>query len=127
MTIANWCIAAACILPTLVGLTPKVASYRTQDRYDNANPRIWEERQSGWRKRAVAAHLNGFEALPLFIAAVILAQQAHANQDRIDIMAMAFVVVRVAYSVIYISNLATLRSLVWGAGVAICLALLAMA
>lgn len=127
MTLANWCIAAACILPTMVALTPKVASFKGKDHYDNAHPRDWEGRQAGWKRRAHAAHLNGFEALPLFIAAVILAQQAHANQDRIDILAMAFVLIRVVYSVIYISNLATLRTLVWLAGVGVSLAILAMA
>jgi uncharacterized MAPEG superfamily protein len=127
MTLANWCIAAACILPMAVALTPKVASVNTGDRYDNAEPRKWAERQAGWMKRAHAAHLNGFEALPLFIAAVILAQQAHANQDRIDILALAFVLIRVTYSIIYISNLATLRTLVWLAGIGVSLAILAQA
>ncbi|WP_431478870.1 MAPEG family protein [Massilia eburnea] len=127
MTVANWCIAAACLLPMMVALTPKVASVAGEDRYDNADPRDWAGRQAGWMKRAHAAHLNGFEALPLFIAAVILAQQAHANQDRIDILAMAFVLIRVTYSIIYISNLATLRTLVWFAGIGVSLAILAQA
>lgn len=127
MTLANWCIAAACILPMAVALTPKVASVKTGDRYDNANPREWAGRLNGWGKRAIAAHQNGFEALPLFIAAVILAQQAHANQDRIDILAMTFVLIRVIYSIIYISNLATLRTLVWFAGIGVSLAILAQA
>ena len=39
MTLANWCIAAACILPMAVALTPKVASVKSKDRYDNAAPR----------------------------------------------------------------------------------------
>jgi len=127
MTLANWCIAAACILPMAVALTPKVASVKTKDRYDNAEPREWAGRQDGWAKRAIAAHQNGFEALPLFIAAVILAQQAHANQDRIDILAMTFVLIRVTYSIIYISNLATLRTVVWFAGIGVSLAILAHA
>lgn len=127
MTLANWCIAAACILPMVVALTPKVASVKSPDRYDNAEPREWAGRQDGWAKRAIAAHQNGFEALPLFIAAVILAQQAHANQDRIDILAMTFVLIRVIYSIIYISNLATLRTVVWFAGIGVSLAILAQA
>ena len=126
MTLANWCIAAACILPMAVALMPKVASFKGKDHYDNAAPREWAGRQAGWAKRAIAAHQNGFEALPLFIAAVILAQQAHANQDRIDILAMVFVLIRVTYSIIYISNLATLRTLVWCAGIGVSLAILSM-
>ncbi|KQV54126.1 MULTISPECIES: MAPEG family protein [unclassified Duganella] len=125
MTVANWCIAAACVLPMMVAMTSKVASVKGKDRYDNTEPRDWASRQAGWMKRANAAQMNGFEALPLFIAAVILAQQAHANQDRVDILAMSFVLIRVTYSIIYISNLATLRTVVWFAGMGVSLAILA--
>ena len=125
MTVANWCIAAACLLPMVVAMTSKVASVTSNDRYDNVDPRDWAGRQAGWMKRAIAAQNNGFEALPLFIAAVILAQQAHANQDRIDILAMSFVLIRVTYSIIYISNLATMRTVVWFAGIIVSLAILA--
>ncbi|WP_426339357.1 MAPEG family protein [Pseudoduganella sp. S-14] len=125
MTVANWCIAAACLLPMVVAMTSKVASVTSNDRYDNTDPRDWAGRQAGWMKRAIAAQHNGFEALPLFIAAVILAQQAHANQDRIDILAMSFVLIRVTYSIIYISNLATMRTVVWFAGIIVSLAILA--
>ena len=67
------------------------------------------------------------QALPLFIAAVILAQQAHADQGRIDTLALSFVAVRVVYVIVYLMNLATLRSLVWVVGLAISTAILAMA
>ncbi|MBL8431744.1 MAG: MAPEG family protein, partial [Dechloromonas sp.] len=76
---------------------------------------------------AHAAQMNGFEALPLFIAAVVLAQQAHAEQGRIDTLALLFVAIRIVYVVVYLMNLGTLRSLVWGAGFAVSVAILAMA
>ena len=65
--------------------------------YDNNNPRQWEDKLQGWKQRAVAAQNNGFEALPLFAAAVLMAQQAHADQARIDQLALAFIVVRLVY------------------------------
>ena len=40
--------------------------------------------------------LNGFEAFPLFAAAVIVAQILQAPQARIDILALVFVAARVA-------------------------------
>lgn len=127
MTIANWCVAAACLLPTLSFLTAKVTSLAGKDKYDNKEPRMWAERQHGWMRRAHAAHLNGFEALPLFIAAVLLAQQAHADQHRIDTLAMAFIGIRVAYTALYWANRDVLRTLVWISGLGNCLYLLSLA
>lgn len=132
MTTANWCIAIACILPNLTALLPKATSVmegRQADGgvYDNNLPRDWSARQTGWKKRALAAHLNGFEALPLFIAAVILAQLAQADQARIDLLAMAFIGIRVLYSAVYMANFAWLRTLLWLAGLGDCIYLLAQA
>ncbi len=129
MTIANWTILAACALPILTVGLAKMASARLgrEQRYNNARPREWEAAQSGWKQRAHAAQQNGFEALPLFIAGVILAQQAHADQGRIDVLAMAFIAIRLAYVAAYLMNLPSLRSLIWAAGVGCCVALLAMA
>ena len=132
MTIANWCIAAACVLPPFMALLPKarsVAEGRNADGgvYDNNHPRTWSARQTGWKQRALAAQQNGFEALPLFIAAVILAQMAHADQGRIDQLAMAFIAIRLVYGAVYIANLGWLRTAVWIAGVVDCVAILAMA
>ncbi|MGE5453297.1 MAG: MAPEG family protein [Acidobacteriota bacterium] len=129
MTIANWCVVAAAVLPILtVGLAKGSSrGSRKNGGYDNNNPRQWEAKVEGWKQRAVAAQNNGFEALPLFIAGVLMAQQAHADQGRIDTLAMAFIVVRLVYTAVYLKDLATLRSLVWAAGLGVSIALVAMA
>lgn len=131
MPIAHWCILAVCLLPVLTIGLAKAASVlargRNGEHYDNKHPREWEARLTGWQQRAHAAQANGFEALPLFIAAVILAQQAHADQGRIDALALWFVTVRIVYVIAYLMNLGTLRSLVWAAGFAVSVAILAIA
>ncbi|MBA5638152.1 MAPEG family protein [Duganella sp. LX20W] len=130
MTIANWTILGACMLPVVTMGLAKAASVRLPDRkarYDNNHPRDWEAKLTGWQARAYAAQNNGFEALPLFIAAVILAQQAHAEQGRIDLLALSFIGIRIAYVAAYLADIGTLRSLIWGAGLATNIALLAMA
>ncbi|MDE2401736.1 MAG: MAPEG family protein [Burkholderiales bacterium] len=130
MTIANWCVLAACALPPLtVGLAKASTARRSRKNggYDNNNPRSWANQLTGWQQRANAAQANGFEALPLFIAAVVLAQQAHADQGRIDTLALAFIAIRVAYVAIYLMNWGAVRSLVWTAGFGVCVAILAMA
>lgn len=127
MTIANWTILGACMLPVLTMGLAKATSLTLKDRmarYDNNHPRDWESRLTGWQARAHAAHNNGFEALPLFVAAVLLAQQAHVDQGRIDILALSFIGIRIAYVAAYLANIGTLRSLIWGAGVATNVALL---
>ncbi len=68
--------------------------------------------------RANAAQLNSFEAFPAFAAAVLVAQYTHAPQHTIDLLAIAWVALRLIYGVLYIANLAALRSLVWFGGVA---------
>ena len=130
MTIAKWCVLAACSLPILTVGLAKLASARgpaSADRYDNQQPRDWAARLTGWQQRANAVQLNGFEALPLFVAAVLLAQMAQAEQGRIDGLALAFVAIRVVYGAVYLMGLGSLRTLVWSAGFATCIALLLLA
>lgn len=129
MTITQWCVLAACVLPVLtVGLAKASMSRvsRKEGGFDNENPREWEARLSGWRSRAHAAQLNGFEVLPLFIAGVIFAQMGGVEQGRIDLLAMGFVAARIAYIWAYLTNRATLRSLIWALGMALSIALLVM-
>jgi uncharacterized MAPEG superfamily protein len=99
---------------------------RREGGYDNADPRGWEAKLSGWQGRAYSAQNNGFEALPLFIAGVLFAQMAGAEQSRIDALAVLFIAARLAYTWAYLANKATLRSLIWLVGVAASIALLAM-
>lgn len=81
--------------------------------YDNNNPRSWLARQTDWRARANAAQANTFEALPFFFAAVIIAHQLQASQARLHILALLFVVLRIAYIMMYVGNLANARSIIW--------------
>ena len=87
--------------------------------YDNHNPRAWLAKQTDWRARANAAQANTFEALPFFFAAVIIAHQLQARQTVIDILAFAFVVLRMAYVVVYVADMAKTRSAIWAAALLI--------
>jgi len=129
MAIAKWCVLIACFIPSVTALLPKISSLHLpfkDGKYDNNNPREWESKLIGWQKRAIAAHSNGYEALPLFIAAVIFAQMAQGDQGRIDMLAITFVALRVAYIAVYLMNFGNLRSLIWGAAVATNVGLLLM-
>ncbi len=107
-------IAYTCLL--FMGLFPYVAAGIAKkgfEGYDNAMPRQWLSKQTGFRARANAAQANLFESLPLFFAAVIIAHIANAPQARIDLLALGFVAARVAYLICYVANWPTARSIVW--------------
>ena len=107
-------IAYACVL--FMGLFPYVAAGIAKkgfDQYDNSMPRQWLAKQTGFRARANAAQANLFESLPLFFAAVIIASINNAPQARIDLLAIGFVIARIAYLIFYIANWPSTRSIVW--------------
>lgn len=112
MTIAYWCVLAAALMPYLFTAIAKIAG----SRFDNRSPREWQSRLTGMPQRAHAAHLNSFEAFPFFAVAVLVAAQLHANQDKVDLLAMIYIGLRLLFGLLYIANQATLRSLVWLGG-----------
>jgi uncharacterized MAPEG superfamily protein len=114
MTIAYWCVL-------FMGLFPYVAAGIAKkgfEGYDNGMPRQWLAQQTGFRARANAAQANLFESLPFFFAAVIIASLANAPQNKVDALAVGFVVARIAYLICYVANWPTTRSIVWLAGLA---------
>ena len=126
MTVASFCLLVACVLPIVCAGIAKSGTFstpRSQGGYDNRDPRAWLARQTGRRARANAAQANSFEALPLFIAAVLVAQQAGAVQALVDALAVVFVLLRVAYIALYVGDRAALRSVVWIAAFGVCVAI----
>lgn len=111
MSLADWCVLIAGILPVLT-----VAVAKLHPDYDNREPRRWAESLSGLRRRAHAAHLNGFEAFPLFAAAVLVAQMRGGAPQVVNGLAAAFVAARLAYVAAYLGDRASLRSALWIAG-----------
>lgn len=113
MTIAYFCVLIMGILPYVAtGIAKK-----GWEGYDNGLPRQWLAKQTGFRARANAAQANLFESLPFFFAAVIITSISNAPQDRIDILAVGFVLARIAYLICYVANWPTTRSIVWLIGI----------
>lgn len=113
MTIAYFCVL-------VMGLLPYVATGIAKkgfDGYDNGLPRQWLAKQTGFRARANAAQANLFESLPFFFAAVIIASIEDVPQARIDLLAVGFVLARIAYLFCYVANWPTTRSIVWLIGI----------
>lgn len=115
-TVAYWCVLIAALLPLGCAWLAKSAGIgkpRREGGFDNHDPRGWLARQQGWQARANAAQANTFEALPLFIGAVIIAHQLGAPQTMVDILAVLFVTLRIIYVAMYVAGLAMIRSAIW--------------
>lgn len=119
MQTALICVLVAGLMPYLWTGTAKALGRR----YNNADVRTWQAGLSGMALRAHGAHLNSFEAFPLFAVAVIVAQLTGAEQSRVDALALAFIGLRLLYAIAYLADKATLRSLLWFAGM-VCVVLI---
>ena len=126
-TIAYWCVLAAALLPIACAALAKSGQMTRPPQdggYDNNNPRVWLAAQKDWRARANAAQANIFEALPFYFAAVVIAHQLQAGQTMLDILALVFIVLRIAYVMMYVADLAKARSAIWALGLLVNIAIL---
>ena len=117
-TLAYWCILFAALLPLCCAGIGKWGLFKVPRRdggFDNEHPRAWWDKQSGYRARANAAQHNTFEALPFFFTAVVIAHVLKAPQAAVDLLAFLWVLLRCAYVLLYVGNLASVRSVVWTA------------
>ncbi|MEY4711624.1 MAG: hypothetical protein RIS88_1074 [Pseudomonadota bacterium] len=126
-TVSYGCLLVAALLPIVCAGLAKQDGFgrpRREGGYDNVNPRAWQARQEGRAAWAYAAQANSFEALPLFVAAVLVAHQMGANQALADALSVAFVTLRIVYIGAYVGGRASLRSLVWVLALGVNIALL---
>ena len=127
LTVAYWAVLVAAVMPIVCAGIAKSGMFgkpRREGGYDNDHPRDWLARQKDWRARANAAQANSFEALPFFIGAVIIAHQLGAPQLRVDVLAFLYVFMRVLYVMMYLANLASMRSIAWVLAFALNIAIL---
>jgi uncharacterized MAPEG superfamily protein len=113
MNTAMYCVLAAGLMPFLWVAVSKASA----PRYNNRDVRAWQARLEGMPARAHAAHLNSFEAFPLFAAAILFALWSKAPQQTLDLYALSFIGLRLLYGILYVANQATLRSVVWFAAI----------
>jgi uncharacterized MAPEG superfamily protein len=120
MTIAELCLPLMTIL-IIASIAP--GKWDGAQTFDNANPRDPGFYTPGLRARSLGAHQNGFEAFPFFAAAVIVAEMHQAPQGTVNTLAVAFLILRVLYVLLYIGDRPSARSAVWGLGLVCNLAL----
>ncbi|MDQ0315203.1 MAPEG family protein [Amorphus orientalis] len=111
MSIAMWCLVIASLMPFAA-----VYPAKADPELDNRDPRARHAEQSGFRRRAYAAHQNCWEAFLLFGVAVIVAEMNGGPQPAINALAIVFIVVRIAYVLSYLKGMNLIRSGLWSAG-----------
>jgi uncharacterized MAPEG superfamily protein len=122
MATALWVLLAAMLMPVICGGIAKFSG--GDDRYDNANPREWLARRTGYQARANAAQANSWEALATYIAGLAAAFIGGVDPASVGLIASIFLVSRIAYVACYVADLATLRSLTWLVGFGSCVCLI---
>ena len=104
-------ILIACLLPYVFMAIAKLSGgFKVAD---NQNPREFLAKTTGLAARANAVQQNSFESLPLFIAAILMAEYMVVSQHLVMLLGIAYIVLRVIYGICYLANLATLRSIIW--------------
>ena len=117
-------ILIACLMPYVFTMIAKIAAgFKVQD---NQNPREFLAKSTGLAARANAAQQNSFESLPLFIAAILMAEYMVIPQGITMMLGIAYLVLRVIYGMCYIANLSTLRTIIWFLSMACPILLLAI-
>jgi uncharacterized MAPEG superfamily protein len=115
MNLSFWCVMIAAVLPYVPfglvrGLDPK-------------NPRLGAKTLTGLPARAHAAHLNAFEAFPPFAAAAIISYLSLGVNMWTNVLAVLFIVARLAHMGFYLADMQPARSAAWTAGMVVVLAM----
>lgn len=111
MSIAIWCVFCVFLMPYALTTLAKSGGA-----YDNHAPRAYLSKLTGWHARANYAQSNCYETFAPFAASVLFAQMNGLDQLFINQMAIAFVVVRILYSILYITDRAALRTVIFMLG-----------
>lgn len=111
----NWIIGSVLLAGLLPTVCAGIAKWGARG-YNNHNPREWLASQSGWRQRANHAQTNSLEAFPFYAAGMILALMVGVEASQLQVAAFLFIASRLSYIYCYVSDRATLRSLVWVVG-----------
>lgn len=114
MPLAYWCVLIAALLPYVLGKYAKLGvesdnRYPRED-YDNLPPK---------NRRAYAAHQNALETFPFFAVAVVIALTMGAPVYTVNLLAVLYILLRIAHALLYIFNQPTARSLVFAAAMAV--------
>jgi uncharacterized MAPEG superfamily protein len=127
MTTPFWCLLVVAFLPYLLALGGLYFRIKQFGHWDNDNPRGQYAQLEGVGWRVWASQQNAWEAMGLFTATVAVAHLAGADAEKSATAAIIFLVTRLLHPVLYMANLATLRSIDVIVGLLACMYLFVLA
>lgn len=116
MTTPFRCLLIVALLPYVLAGIGGYLRMRQLGELDNNHPRIQANRLEGVAARALAAQANAWEALAVFGTVVIVAHLVGADPAASATAALVYLATRIAHPILYLANLATLRTLVFVVG-----------
>ncbi len=123
MTIPFWCVLIAAVMIYLAKLPAGLVMAKSPGGYDNVHPRQQQARLSGFGARSIGAHNNAIEGFPIFAAGVIIAHIGSGDAFWAASLSIAYIVIRVAYTALYLAGFSFLRTAAWTLGLLASLAL----
>lgn len=123
MTIPFWCVLIAAVIIYVAKLPAGLVMAQEPGGYDNVHPRRQQMNLTGLGARSIGAHNNAIEGFPIFAAGVIIAHIGNGDAFWATVLAIAYVVIRVAYTALYLAGFSYVRSTVWFLGLLASLAL----
>lgn len=116
MTTPLRCLLVVAVLPYVLAAIGGHLRMKQLGRLDNEHPRIQALQLEGIAARALAAQANAWEALAAFGVAVLVAHVVVADPAASATASVVYLATRIAHPVLYLANLATLRTLVFVVG-----------
>ena len=127
MTVPFWCVVAVMLMPIVLALSGIPVRVRALGDADNKLPRLQIRQLEGMPARLFSAQENGWEATIVFATTVVLTHLAGLAPAEAAPYTLAFVALRVVYTVLYLMNLDVLRSLTFVASMGCVITLLVKA
>ncbi len=115
------CLLIATFMPMVCAWISGYYRHKQFGFVNNKTPRVQAGQLEGVGHRAVAAQQNSWEALAVFSAALLALHMSGVVLDSVATACVAFVLLRVAYIVCYLTNKDLLRSTFFIGGFGICI------
>ncbi|PZP40039.1 MAG: hypothetical protein DI585_02115 [Pseudomonas fluorescens] len=120
MILAYWFLLIAALMP--YGLVQLARGKN----FDNSKPRDTYANAEGLQKRAYNAHLNSLEVFPFYAVAVMVALLSGFEGWILNVLAGGWILLRGAYIYAYLKDMPKPRSMVWAAGMLVCILIITM-
>lgn len=127
MPVALWVLLFVAIVPYLLAGLGGYMKIKHLGHLDNRHPRVQAQSATGITARVIAAQSNAWEALAFYAAVIMVCGFSGVDWELLTIPAVIFGITRVIHPILYLMNIATLRSITVVVGVSACIYMMSLA